>query len=254
MPRVIAFGDLHLGNIMSDTIAFRQLLDKALAEKPDCIVFLGDVIDGAFKYPTQMYRIPNIRPIDIQRVMFKDFILDYIEKKCGKKSPLLVFIKGNHDVNFIENFLKPAFSDVKLPYKYVYQFKIDNTLFMHYITRRSRGSYATTLTPQLVSMCMSIMLKEGVKRLVFGHLHRSVVFTRIASGEIIVLPPFIRRDDAYDNMYDFCIAIIDTDKNKVSFVCQEPTADLAEVQVYNTELRHRAEVKLIREEGGLRPF
>ena len=74
--KVIAFGDIHIGNIMSDTMSFSRTFSEAMSLKPDAIVFVGDVIDGAMKYSTQIFKQSSIRPIDVQRILFKWLVLD----------------------------------------------------------------------------------------------------------------------------------------------------------------------------------
>jgi len=245
--KVVAFGDLHIGNIMFDVISFSRAFGEAIKLSPDAVVFVGDVIDGAMKYPTQIFKQSSIRPIDVQRIMFRWLVLDKI-KDSGVK-PELVVIRGNHDTNFIEDFLKPALSGYSLPYTYSTKVVIDNVLYTHYILRRGRGSYATSVTPMMVTLALSYAAKEGVRKIVFSHIHRGVSHMIVGGIELVALPSFVRYEDAYDSMYVPCYAVVDG--GSISFRCVEDRPDIKEVQMLNIDLINNALKHLISTEGQL---
>ena len=245
--KVVAFGDIHIGNVMADLISFSHAMDEVIRYRPDIIVLLGDVIDGAMKYPTQIFKQSSIRPIDVQRKLFRWLVLDKI-KNAGIKSKLVI-IMGNHDTNFIENFLKPALQGYDLEYEYVTKAVIGRTLFLHYILRRGRGSYATSITPMMVTMMLSQALALGVKRIVFSHIHRGLAHLIVGGVEMIALPSFMRFNDSYDYMYVPCYAIIDD--NAVTFRCIEDRPTISDVQLYNIDIIDKAIKEIIKEEGKL---
>jgi len=245
--RVVAFGDIHIGNIMSDLISFSKAFAEAMGLKPDAVVFVGDVIDGAMKYSTQIFKQSSIRPIDVQRVLFRWLILDKIAE--SGLEPELVVIRGNHDTNFIEDFLKPALSDYKLPYTYSVKVVIDDVLYMHYLLRRGRGSYATAITPMMVTMALSYAAKEKVKKIVFSHIHRGVSHLIVGGVELVALPSFMRFEDAHDAMYVPCYAVVED--GSISFRCVEDRPDIKDVQLFNIDLINRALKHLISTEGQL---
>jgi len=247
LVKVVAFGDIHIGNLMSDLISFERAVRDAIDMEPDVIIFLGDVIDGAMKYPTQIFRQSSIRPIDVQRKLFRWLVLDKI--KGSGKDIMLIVIMGNHDTNFIENFLKPAFEGYNLKYEYVTRAVIDETLYTHYVLRRGRGSYATAITPMMVTMMLTQAMNEGVRRIVFSHIHRGLAHLIVGGVEMIALPSFMRFDDAYDSMYIPCIAIVD--ENTTSFRCYEERPTIKEVQLHNVDIIDAAIKEIIKEEGKL---
>lgn len=247
--KVLAVGDVHLGNINADIISFINVLKKGLSEKPNYVVFLGDVIEGALKYFTQIFKISSVRPIDIQRELFRRFVADLVLKHSPKTT--LVVVKGNHDINYIEDFLKPAFQGTKVRYEYVNEFLVSKTVFIHYITRRSRGSYATAITPMHVTLALASAKQWDADRIVYSHIHRGLSIVVVGGIEIIALPSFLRYNDTYDNMYSPPSALILTDE-EIKIIKSDVKPSIAEVQKFNVDAMNEILKELIEKEGGLK--
>ena len=164
----------------------------------------------------------------------------------------LVVIKGNHDVNFIEDFLAPVFKDIGIDYEYVTHYIYDKTLYVHYVKKRARGSYATAITPYLLSHALAFAKGYDINRVVFGHIHRAASQLRVEGYDVITLPSFLLEGDASDQLYDKCIAVIEQDSSK--FICDSAKRDynyLAKVQIYNLKLWNEALIELIEKYGAL---
>ena len=239
-------GDVHLGNIYSDVLSLERLLKAGLRYKVDEVVLLGDVIDGAFKYPTQIFKTSSIRPIDIQREMFRELLLKPLERR--KDPPRLVIVRGNHDTNFLEDFLKPAIAETELEVTYTNIYLVDDQLYTHYILKKARGSYATTITPMLAFLGVNLARQYNASKVIVGHLHRGAVHLMVSGVELVFLPSMLRHVDAYDAMYDKCIALID---DTVVFKCLSDKPPISHVQEANINLINKILIKLVREEGDI---
>lgn len=246
--KALVVGDVHIGHVDADLITYMELLEMGLNEKPDVIIYLGDVIEGVLKYRTQIYNISSFRPIDIQRELFRRFVAEPIVKKRPKAK--LVVVKGNHDINYIEDFLKPAFQGTKVSYEYVYRYIMDDTLFVHFLTKRSRGSYITSISPYHVNLSLNLSRQYGVSRIVYAHIHRGFAYIVHGGVEIIVLPSFLRYNDAHDASYTPVMLLIDGDSFKLLKPSRKP--EMAEVEMYNIQLMDSVILEIIKKEGRLR--
>ena len=247
MARVVAFGDIHIGNINADLISFKELLRRAMSYSPDYVVLIGDVIDAMFKYRTQIFKNISFRPIDVQRIMFRKIIEPILRGRTK-----LVVIRGNHDVNFIEDFLEPALKDLKIPYEYRPYYILDSTLYIHFIHRRASGSYATAITPMLLHYALTYAKAYQVRRVVFGHIHRPAAQVTVEGYNIVALPSFLMRGDATDEFNPRCFALIE--KDSCSFICDDRPKTynyLAQVQIHNLIMMNEALIEIIRTQGPL---
>jgi len=188
---IVYIGDLHLGNIYSDTKSFFELLEKIKQKKGkiDEIVLLGDVIDGLDKYSTQDYK-QYPETMNIQYNMLK-FLLYYLKKEFQKSK--IVIVLGNHERYFIgtlfdKELIENKFKNVKIVDKYIDSNKMLN---IHQLTKSSGG--VTGWSPSLVNAAKSVLVSENKKLrgVVTAHIHKNFSIVEQNQQLFVVLPAFL---------------------------------------------------------------
>jgi len=156
--KITVMGDIHIGNKEADRIKFRTALRKA-----DRVIIMGDVIEGITK--------KDVRHSE-------DTILDYADQIAEAKKDIkphakkvLFAITGNHEQSLLSktgiDSMKLIYKDLKIPYGYTYNLKIDkdNLFFMH-------GTGFPVTYGGIVTKLINVAKDHEAKVVFMGHTHK----------------------------------------------------------------------------------
>lgn len=200
------FGDLHVGNFYSDIPGFLEM-NKLLIDsyKPEkyVIVLVGDMIEGANKYRTQIYKMFNIEPLRVQLDYFHSIILEL--KKYGEEKDVFVevnMVLGNHDLGYDYGNLLKFIPGIN----YAHDVLVLNTdyhkiICKHQLNRMSRGSYLTWWTGYLLDLAYRVLEEYGGDILVTAHTHRPDIGIMHKGKKLFIgLPSFVSSNE--DHLYN----------------------------------------------------
>ena len=196
----LLIGDLHLGNIHSDIMSFYTLVIRTINNyQPKLLnlVFLGDVIESAGKYRTQVYKILNIEPLYLQKKILEYLLtrLSLIAEGLGTKLKVIL-IEGNHDLSYHHGNI---LDNLNIPCEYkVYEHHVilkwneKRILCIHTVAKSSRGSYLTGWSGYLKRKAIQELKRYKCDIICMGHTHQPMVSMIFEDGYgFIMLPSFL---------------------------------------------------------------
>lgn len=197
-------GDLHLGNLYSDVGGVLDLVRSMMlvADGRLDLVLVGDVMEGANKYRTQIYRMFNVEPLRVQLDLFQWFVqtINGMARQRGVKTKIYVVL-GNHDLGYgYGNLLRfVATKNTSISYDtLLLRTKYHKILVKHQLNRGSRGSYLTWWSGYLLSLADKLLSETGANMLVTAHTHRPDIAVVNRDDKLYVgLPAYIVSNEDY---------------------------------------------------------
>lgn len=203
---IVFFGDLHLGNLYSDVKGVLDLYNNVFSFVDEgeeiIVVFDGDIIEGANKYRTQIYKMFNVEPLHAQIEYTRWFIrrlLDIADEHGVKAHIHLVL--GNHDIGYDYGNLLYILKDKNV--HVTIDTLILNTdeyriICKHQLNRYSRGSYLTWWSGYLLNLGEKILDQYNGNVLVTAHTHRpDIAIINRDNKFFIGLPAYIVSNEDY---------------------------------------------------------
>lgn len=235
-------GDLHLGNLFSDVDGVLDLVRSMMLMSGDGrldLVFVGDLIEGAHKYRTQIYKMFNVEPLRVQLDLFQWFMqtINAMAKERNIKVKIYVVL-GNHDLGYDYGNLLKFVKTKNMNISYdtlLLRTKYHKILVKHQLNRGSRGSYLTWWSGYLLNLAQKLLSETGADMLVTAHTHRPDISIVNRDNKFYVgLPAYIvsNEDHKYNKaiLYnDGWIRILIQDKNQRNQVLRNNIKRMSEL-------------------------
>lgn len=219
---VLLIGDIHLIQPQfTDTYALAKLIETVAKEYGtiDCVVLLGDVVDGSDKYATQIFKQASPQDyINLQRLLV-DVLFEILERYL--KPRLIAVTKGNHEDMLKEDILFEICFHRRYIYcrRFVLSTPLGKMVFLHSVKLSTRGSMNVGATPQIIDSMLALKYIYGsdVVAIAQAHIHKMFIHNVQENTHLMILPAFLIDDRAVEvsMKYNNAVVVLDIGNTRV---------------------------------------